>query len=94
MAKKFPHVEITGVDLAPTNLDESAIPGNCRFEVDDVNRGLPRFYGQIDLIHVRSISSGVSPRPRLPTHLDLAGRFFSIIFDISSMQPGLKHLST
>ena len=71
MAKKFPHVEITGVDLAPTNLDEYAIPGNCRFEIDDVNRGLPRFYGQIDLIHMRSTSSGVSPRCRLPTSLVL-----------------------
>ena len=60
MANKFPHVEVIGIDLAPVIVSEHAIPDNCRFELDDVNRGLPRFYGQIDLIHMRGISIGVS----------------------------------
>ena len=76
MANKFPHVEVTGIDLAPTILDESVVPDNCRFELDDVNKRLPRFYGQIDLIHMRAIASGVSPRRRLPVPLDLSGQCF------------------
>jgi len=71
MASKFPHVKVIGIDLAPAILNEYAIPDNCGFELGDVNLGLPRFYDQIDLIHMRSIASGVSPRCRLPTYQDL-----------------------
>ena len=66
MANKFPHAEVIGIDLAPVIVSEHAIPDNCRFELDDVNRGLPRFYGQIDLIHMRGIGLGVSPRRHVP----------------------------
>jgi len=59
MANKFPHVEVIGIDLAPVIASEHTIPDNCRFELDDVNRGLPRFYGQIDLIHMRGIGFGI-----------------------------------
>ena len=83
MANKFPHVEVIGVDLAPPTLDEHGIPDNCRFELDDVNREIPRFYGQIDLIHVRAISSGVSPPHRLLTHLALSSQFSRSICHIS-----------
>ena len=69
MARKFPHVQFIGIDLAPAILNESATPENCRFELGDVNRGLPRFHGQIDLIHMRQISAGVSPRRRMPIPL-------------------------
>ena len=71
MASKFPHVQFIGIDLAPAILIESATPENCRFELGDVNRGLPRFHGQIDLIHMRHVSGGVSPRRRMPIRQSL-----------------------
>jgi hypothetical protein len=66
MASKFPHVKVIGIDLAPATLNEFVVPDNCRFELSDVNRGLSRFYDQIDLIHMRAIASGVSPRRCVP----------------------------
>jgi hypothetical protein len=60
MAHKFPHVAVIGIDLAPGILDQDNVPSNCRIELDDVNRGLPHFYGQVDLVHMRSVASGVS----------------------------------
>jgi hypothetical protein len=78
MANKFPHVEVIGIDLVPTILNEYTIPGNCRFELEDVNQGLPRFYSQIDLIHMRTIGSGVSPRHRSLIFQGLSGQFFSV----------------
>ena len=79
MARKFPHVEVIGIDLAPAILNKSAIPDNCRFELGDVNQGLPRFYDQIDLIYMRAVASGVSSRRRLPIRQSLFGQFFSTI---------------
>ena len=76
MARKFPHVGVIGIDLTPVILNESAIPDNCQFELGDVNRGLPRFYDQIDLIHMRSIASGVSSRRHMPIRQKL---FWSIL---------------
>ncbi|CAE6462381.1 unnamed protein product [Rhizoctonia solani] len=57
-ATDFPHVEVLGVDLAPT----SAIvpPPNCRFEIDDLNLGLEHFFGPtFDIVHARLLNSGV-----------------------------------
>ena len=75
MASKFPHVQFIGIDLAPAILSEHGTPENCRFELGDVNRGFPHFHGQIDLIHMRQVSGGVSPRRRIPIHQTL---FWSI----------------
>jgi len=61
MASKYPHVEIIGTDLAPGIMNEKDVPTNCRFELDDVNRGMPHFYDQMDLVHMRSVGAGVSP---------------------------------
>ncbi len=77
MASKFPHVQFIGMDLAPAILSEYAIPDNCRFELGDVNRGLPHYHGQIDLIHMRQLGAGVSLRRRVPIH---QSQFFRIIF--------------
>lgn len=66
MASKFPHVQFIGMDLAPAILSEYTIPDNCRFELGDVNRGLPHYHGQFDLIHIRQLGAGVSPRHRVP----------------------------
>ena len=62
MALKYPHVEVIGTDLAPGIMNENDVPANCRFELDDVNRGLPHFYGRMDLVHMRAVGAGVSPR--------------------------------
>jgi hypothetical protein len=62
VANKFPHVEVVGVDLAPAIMNEGDVPSNCRFELDDVNRGLPHFYDQMDLVHMRTVATGVSTR--------------------------------
>ena len=88
MANKFPHVKVIGIDLAPAILDEHVIPKNCRLELGDVNQGLPRFYGQIELIHMRAISGGVSPPRRLPIHPVISSQLFVTSF---KMQCGLKH---
>jgi uncharacterized UPF0146 family protein len=51
MAKKVPHVEVIGIDLAPATINENDVPSKCRFELDDVNQGLPHFYNQMDVRH-------------------------------------------
>ena len=84
MANKFPHVEVIGIDLAPVIVSEHAIPDNCQFELDDVNRGLARFYGQTDLIHMRGISLGVSPHRRVSIRQDHSVQFFGLIYHILS----------
>ena len=62
MASRYPHVEVIGTDLAPAIMSETDVPVNCRFELDDVNRGVAHFYDQIDLVHMRAVCGGVSPR--------------------------------
>jgi len=59
-ACRYPHVQVIGTDLAPAIMSEHGIPGNCQFELDDVNRGLEHFYDQMDLVHMRAVSAGVS----------------------------------
>jgi hypothetical protein len=53
MAKRYPHADVVGVDLAPVPMDQSLYPSNLRFEIDDVNHGLTHFYNNFDLIHFR-----------------------------------------
>jgi hypothetical protein len=67
-ATDFPHVEVLGVDLAPTSamyvlpspflehelIVNSVPPPNCRFEIDDLNLGLEHFFGPtFDIVHAR-----------------------------------------
>jgi len=61
MAIKFPHCDVLGIDLAPVPIEEGRMPPNCRFEIKDVNLGLPHYHLHFDVIHVRCIGSGVSP---------------------------------
>ena len=65
-ANRYPHVEVIGTDLAPAIMNENGGPVNCRFELDDVNRGLAHFYDQMDLVHMRAVSAGVSDHCLLP----------------------------
>jgi len=67
MASKYPHVEVIGTDLAPAIMNENTVPTSCRFELDDVNRGLVHFYDQMDLVHMRAVGAGVSLRCLLPS---------------------------
>ncbi len=67
-ASRYPHVEVIGTDLAPAIINDNNIPMNCRFELDDVNRGLAHFYDQMDLVHMRAVGAGVSPCRFLPIH--------------------------
>jgi hypothetical protein len=66
MARKYHHVQVIGIDLAPGIQNEADVPTNCQFQRGDVNKGLPDFYGQVDVIHMRSVCAGVSPRCRFP----------------------------
>lgn len=59
MARKYPHVSVLGVDLSPTPLDQSLLPPNLSFEIDDVNEGLEHFHNQFDVIHMRSAMAGI-----------------------------------
>jgi len=60
MALEFPHARVVAVDLAPSGIADP--PPNCAFELDDINQGLAHFYGRFDVVHMRSVGSGVSPR--------------------------------
>jgi hypothetical protein len=59
MAKRYPHVNFLGVDLAPVpiNLDET--PSNCEFEIDDIQLGLSHFQQKFDIVHARLIAGGL-----------------------------------
>ena len=59
MALEFPHARVVAVDLAPSVIDDP--PPNCTFELDDINQGLSHFYGQFDVVHMRTVGAGVSP---------------------------------
>lgn len=64
-------LDITDVELARhaplyqshrrhTNVPVSSVPpDNCRFEVDDVNHGLPHYRASFDVIHVRGVGDGI-----------------------------------
>lgn len=57
VAQEFPHVQVVGVDLAPSTTRPP--PPNCRFEFDNVNLGLSHYYGKFDVVHARSTANGI-----------------------------------
>ncbi|KLO11866.1 S-adenosyl-L-methionine-dependent methyltransferase [Schizopora paradoxa] len=57
MALEFPHADVVGVDLAPTTTRPP--PPNCRFEFDDFTLGLQHYYESFDVVHSRTVASGV-----------------------------------
>lgn len=59
MARQYPHALVLGIDVSPTPIDFSLIPDNLSFEIDDVNQGLEHFHGQYDVIHMRSVMTGI-----------------------------------
>ncbi|KAI0664665.1 S-adenosyl-L-methionine-dependent methyltransferase [Cubamyces menziesii] len=73
MAKQFPHCTVVGVDLVPPRVDGD-LPPNCRFEIDDANLGFSHYRETFDLIHARSISSGIRDYPQFLDELAQALR--------------------
>lgn len=66
MADEFPHVQTIGVDIAPVQPEE--VPENCFFEIFDITKGrrlLPYESDYFDLVHMRSIHTGVFNYPAL-----------------------------
>jgi Methyltransferase domain len=59
MANEFPHCEVLGIDLAPVPIRPEGVPSNCRFEMDDINRGLTHLHGQFDVVFARAIGLGL-----------------------------------
>ncbi|KAG8906972.1 hypothetical protein FRB99_005614 [Tulasnella sp. 403] len=60
MAKKFPHVQVVGIDLARPNVSQK-VPPNCRFECRDINNGLKNLTeAPFDVVHVRCVSPGIA----------------------------------
>ncbi|KIJ44026.1 hypothetical protein M422DRAFT_228646 [Sphaerobolus stellatus SS14] len=61
MADEFDHAEVIGVDAAPIQPEE--MPRNCSFEIYDVTKGpqmLPYDDDYFDLIHIRSVHTGIT----------------------------------
>ncbi|KAJ8454848.1 hypothetical protein ONZ45_g19147 [Pleurotus djamor] len=64
LADEFPKVEVIGVDLAP--IQPRSVPPNCTFELCDLDQwNLPYPDNYFDLIHARSMHTGISNYPRL-----------------------------
>ncbi|KAG8920560.1 hypothetical protein FRC00_009837, partial [Tulasnella sp. 408] len=58
MAKEFPSAEVVGMDLVnPANAIET--PPNCRLEIGDANLDWGRYAEAFDVVHMRSIASGI-----------------------------------
>ncbi|KAI5800577.1 S-adenosyl-L-methionine-dependent methyltransferase [Pyronema domesticum] len=58
MAEQYPMAEVIGTDLSP--IQPCWVPPNCRFEIDDAMQQWTFKDDFFDLVHGRTISSGVS----------------------------------
>jgi len=68
MADEFPHVDVTGVDLAP--LQPRVVPSNCTFELCNLDcRCLPYPSGSYDVVHARNMHSGIHDYPHFLSEL-------------------------
>ncbi|ETW85877.1 hypothetical protein HETIRDRAFT_438488 [Heterobasidion irregulare TC 32-1] len=62
MADEFPHVQVTGVDLAP--MQPRLVPPNCTFELCDLDRYcLPYPSNSYDVVHARYMHTGIHNYP-------------------------------
>jgi SAM-dependent methyltransferase len=64
MAKDYPHVEVTGIDLVQVPIEPDQLPPNCHFEIDDIRLGLTHFQGKYDFVHARVIASWMEDRDK------------------------------
>ncbi|KAI9509636.1 S-adenosyl-L-methionine-dependent methyltransferase [Russula earlei] len=68
MADEFPHVDVTGVDLAP--LQPRNVPSNCTFELCDLDcHCLPYPSNSYDVVHARNMHSGIHDYPQFLSEL-------------------------
>ncbi|KAG9009796.1 hypothetical protein FRB94_013590 [Tulasnella sp. JGI-2019a] len=65
MAVRFPHVQVLGIDLSPIQPEASALPMNCRIEVDDLNLDISHYYNTSSLVHIRMLAAGIKDYPGL-----------------------------
>jgi SAM-dependent methyltransferase len=91
MADEFPHVEVTGVDLAP--LQPRMVPSNCTFELCDLDaRCLPYHSNSYDVVHARNMHSGIHNYPRflheLTRILRPGGVLILVEFDLRPIADG------
>ncbi|KAI0054139.1 S-adenosyl-L-methionine-dependent methyltransferase [Auriscalpium vulgare] len=91
MADEFPHVDVTGVDLAP--LQPPVVPLNCTFELCDLDSNcLPYPSNSYDLIHARNMHSGIADHPQflheLTRILRPGGLLILIEFDLRPIADG------
>ncbi|KAH9079525.1 S-adenosyl-L-methionine-dependent methyltransferase [Lactarius deliciosus] len=91
MADEFPHVEVTGVDLAP--LQPRMVPSNCTFELCDLDaRCLPYPSNSYDVVHARNMHSGIKNYPHflheLTRILRPGGVLILIEFDLRPIADG------
>lgn len=63
MADRYPSAAVLGIDLSP--VQSTWIPPNARFEVDDFEEDWTFGSDRFDLVHMRSLVSGVRDYPRL-----------------------------
>ncbi|KAJ7581460.1 S-adenosyl-L-methionine-dependent methyltransferase [Mycena floridula] len=65
IADEFPRAEVIGIDLAPIQPRE--VPPNCTFELYDLDSeaSIPYPDGHFDLIHARSMHTGIRSYPHL-----------------------------
>lgn len=59
MARRFPHVQVLGIDLAPVPLSPDLVTPNLRFEIDNIMQGLTHHAGRFDLVHMRCVGGGL-----------------------------------
>jgi hypothetical protein len=82
MARRFPHVSVLGIDLAPHTPGLEAYPPNVQFEVHNINLGMKKFYGQFDMIQMRCVAGGTNNMAETLNELFLSlkpGGFLTII---------------
>jgi len=62
MAKKFPHVDVKGIDLLlpPPVTGVTDLPPNVVWEIDDANLPMTLYNECFDVVHARSVASGIN----------------------------------
>jgi SAM-dependent methyltransferase len=60
MARRFPHVSVLGIDIAPLTYDPEKHPPNLWFQTHNFNHSLAPFHNQFDFIQMRCAGNGVA----------------------------------
>jgi SAM-dependent methyltransferase len=82
MARRFPHVSVLGIDVAPLTNNPQKHPPNVQFQTYDINQGMAPFYGQFDFIQMRCVCIGVHDAAKVIQELLLSlkpGGFLTLI---------------